>query len=266
MQIILGFTLAALISWLAYRAHALDTSGLRAAVVLGGVVFASGGFIWSAPLLVFFISSSLWSRIGARGNQKPVPAEGSRGRSARQVLANGGPSLLAAAVQMLHPDAVWTWWFHLGALAAVTADTWATEIGPLVPGPTRLITTGKKVPPGTSGGVSAAGTLAAGVGAASLGALASLPGWVEWRPVLVPGILLAGLTGSLVDSLLGASLQQIYICPECQEKTEHHGQHSCGHTLERIRGLPGMNNDTVNLICGLTGGTLSILILLIWIP
>ena len=67
-------------------------------------------------------------------------------------MANGGLGALIAMANALLPSPVWFYLFT-GVMATVTADTWATELGTLSKNPPRLITTGKPVAPGTSGGV-----------------------------------------------------------------------------------------------------------------
>ena len=61
MQLIYGFLLAVVISFLAYRAHSLDKSGAVAAAVMGTIIFGLGGWQWSILLLAFFITSSALS-------------------------------------------------------------------------------------------------------------------------------------------------------------------------------------------------------------
>jgi uncharacterized membrane protein len=141
----------------------------------------------------------------------------------------------------------------------VNADTWATELGVLSRAPPRLITTSKPVAPGTSGGLTAAGTLAALGGAALIGLVAAGFGLAAGQPFLSAAGLfllacLAGLLGSLFDSLLGATVQAIYYCDACGKETERHPLHSCGAPTRRLRGWRWMNNDWVNFISA-AGGT-----------
>ena len=66
-------------------------------------------------------------------------------------------------------------------------------------------------------------------------------------------VSLAGLTGSLVDSLLGATVQAIYYDPERDKETERKIIQSDGSPAAPVRGLVWMNNDMVNLISSICG-------------
>lgn len=268
MQFILIGILAAIgVSLLAYFAGSLNLSGALAAAVLGSLVFGAGGLRWAALLVVFFVSSSGFSRLFMR-QKRNLDEKFSRGsrRDAVQVLANGG---IAGAFVLLHlniPHAAWPWMAFAGSLAAVNADTWATELGVLSHSQPRLISTGQPVERGTSGGVTLEGTLAALSGSALIALLAVLlaPAGIP-RSIPVFGILLvSGLAGSLLDSLLGATVQAIYYCPACKKETERHPQHLCGGATSRLRGIPWLGNDWVNLACALSGGLVSAVFFLIW--
>jgi uncharacterized membrane protein len=143
------------------------------------------------------------------------------------------------------------WLAFAASLAAANADTWATELGVLNPHPPRLITHPTRVvEQGTSGGISLVGTLAAMAGAALIGLLAGVlsPDSNYWTTIII--VTLAGLLGSLFDSLLGATVQAIYHCPTCDKDTERFPLHSCGTPTIQIRGWKWMNNDWVNFACG----------------
>lgn len=252
-QILIGYSLGALIGYLALRAGALNTSGAWAAAIVGGAIFGFGGLGWAVLLLMFFVSSSALSR-AFRSRKAAIDEKYAKGaqRDWGQVLANGGLGALLAIAAALLPGQEWPWLAFIGAMAAVNADTWATELGVLNPTPPRLITTGKVVERGTSGGVSLAGYLAVMAASALLG-LAALPfstgSWLATLAVAVAG----GLAGSTLDSLLGASVQAIYYCPSCQKETERHPSHSCGSTTHHRRGWRWMDNDWVNFACSLAG-------------
>lgn len=260
LQFIAGLVLAIVISFLAWKTKNLSMSGAYAAAILGTIIFGLGGLAWAVLLLGFFISSSLLSR--AFGRHKASLAEkfskGSQ-RDAGQVMANGGVAGGMVLIGLLFPDSTWVWAAFAGALAAVNADTWATELGVLSRSLPVMIHTGKPVEKGTSGAISLAGTFSALSGAALIGGLAislwqgasalDLRGALLW----MAAISLAGLTGSLVDSFLGATIQAIYHCPSCHKETERHPTHTCGSPTSRLRGLAWMDNDLVNSICSLAG-------------
>jgi uncharacterized membrane protein len=142
-------------------------------------------------------------------------------------------------------------------MAAVNADTWSTELGVLSPVLPRLITSGKKVDRGTSGGITLIGTLAALGGAALIAMAAVIFAPAVERHSRMGIIMLAGLVGSLFDSVLGASVQAIYWCPACGKETERHPLHLCGTQTSQVRGWYWINNDLVNFACSLMGAILS---------
>ena len=263
-QLLVGLALGALIAALAWRAGALDRSGALAAALTGGLIFGLGGLPWAALLLVFFISSSLLSRAFARRkaavNEKY--AKGSR-RDWGQVLANGGLGTLLVLATLAYPEQSWAFIAYAGAMAAVNADTWATEVGAFSAPSPRLITTGKPVEAGTSGGVTALGYLAALCGAALIAVIAAIftpdSSWL----LLAAAVTLAGLAGSTFDSALGATVQGIYYCPTCQKETERHPRHSCGTPTAQVRGWRWLNNDMVNFACSSMGALVALLVWLI---
>lgn len=253
-QLVLGIILSLLISVLAWKSRALSKSGGAAAFGVGVLIFGLGGLAWSAVLLTFFISSSLLSRAFKR--RKHAFAEKFSKGSQRdwgQVLANGGLGALLILVYLIHPQLDWVWLAFCGAMAAVNADTWATELGVLSPHRPRRITNGELVETGTSGGISLSGYLAAAVGALLIGIVGYLSKPLDGGALFVWIILLSGLVGTTVDSLLGDTVQAIFYCPNCTKETEQNPYHRCGSTTERIRGWEWLNNDWVNFICSVVG-------------
>jgi uncharacterized protein (TIGR00297 family) len=283
-NLLAGLLLAVLIALAAWRARALNPQGALAAALLGTVIFGLGGLGWAILLMGFFVSSSLLSRL-FRQRKASLDEKFSKGsqRDAGQVTANGGIAGLFVLLHLLFPAAAWPWLGFAGALAAANADTWATELGVLSRETPRLITSGMPVERGTSGGVSRLGVLAATGGALVIALLAVLfwQGHILSLPSAAPAwlvrslgadlallsplkalaalawVTLCGLAGSLFDSLLGATVQAIYTCPNCQKETERHPLHTCGTPTVRLRGLPWMDNDWVNTFCTLAGGLLA---------
>ncbi len=258
MQILIGFLLAIVVAVLAWRLGSLSVSGALAAVVTGGLIFGLGGFPWALLLMTFFISSSGLTR-AFRKRKIGLEEKYSKGgkRDWGQVLANGGLGALLVIGYYIPPHHDWLWLAFAGAMAAVNADTWSTELGVLSPVMPRLITSGKQVESGTSGGITLVGTMAAWGGALLIGlAAAFFPASLNWAARL--GIIVVGgLIGSLFDSVLGATIQAIYWCPSCKKETERHPVHTCGSPTNQIRGWRWVNNDLVNFSCSVMGAIVS---------
>jgi len=262
MQIITGSILGVIIAFIAYRAHSLNKSGAYAAAVIGAIIMGLGGFQWAILLLTFFITSSLLSR-AFKSSKMGLNEKFSKGdeRDAGQVLANGGLPALIVLTNLLVSTPDFTWVCFAAALAAVNADTWATELGVLNPSQPRMITQFTiRVEKGTSGAISLFGTLASLLGAGAIALLASLYAQ-NW--VLFPIISFAGLAGSLLDSFLGATVQAMYYCPRDKKETEKHPLHSCGTETVQIRGWKWLNNDYVNIACGSFGAALALTLFLV---
>ncbi|MEW6406745.1 MAG: DUF92 domain-containing protein [Chloroflexota bacterium] len=260
MQLLFGFLLALLIAFLAYRAHSLDKSGAIAAIVVGTVIFGVGGWRWAVLLLTFFVTSSGLSR-AFKKHKQGLDEKYSKGheRDAGQVFGNGGVAALFALLHGFFPEAIWPWLGFAAALAAVNADTWATELGALNPSSPRMITNLQKVvEKGTSGGVSLIGTLAALAGSALIATLAVLLSPIPPITNYYLLITFSGLAGSLFDSLLGATVQAIYFCPKDQKETERHPLHTCGTKTIHLRGWSWLTNDWVNFACGAMGAIIAL--------
>ncbi len=157
LRLVGGILFSLAIGGLGYWRGALSASGVLGAVLVGTPTFAFGGWDWGLLLIAFFTSSSGLSRYRAQAKEHVAEkfAKGAR-RDLGQALANGGMGALLAVASFLWPSPLWFAAF-LGAMATVNADTWATELGVLSTRPPRLITTGRPVPAGTSGAVTALG-------------------------------------------------------------------------------------------------------------
>ena len=222
-----------------------------------GVLCAMAGWGWAVLVVALFASANTLSRYRRTTRIVRVGAtiEKLGERDAWQVAANGGLFTAAAIGSLIHPSPVW---FPLGAgaIAASAADTWATEIGTLSDRSPRLITTREVVPAGTSGGVTWAGTLAGIAGATFIALLALLTGW-GLRSALAA--LAGGITGSLIDSVAGATIQRRRWCDQCNRPTERL-VHNCGTISSPHGGWGWVNNDVVNAIGSLTGAVVGLIL------
>ena len=260
MQITLGLLFGILISIAAWRLGSLSVSGAIAAAITGGLIFSLGGFPWAALLLTFFVSSSALSKLFKR-QKIGLSEKFSKGnqRDWGQVLANGGLGTLLVVAYAIYPDADWIWAAFAGAMATVNADTWATEIGVLNPKKPRLITNWKMVEPGTSGGISFLGTLATLGGAVLIGLIGAAFSNLAAGWSIFLAATLGGVCGSFFDSFLGATVQAIYHCPQCDKETERHPFHTCETETIQTRGWRWLSNDMVNFLASVLGALVAVI-------
>ena len=255
MRLIAGAVASAIAAFGARKMRALSRTGAVAAFVVGTAAVVAG-WSWAALLLAYFAAATILSKAGEGTKAKRIGSIVDKGdeRDATQVLANGGIFALAAVAEStVHFPA----WFAIGmgALAASAADTWATEVGTLVGKEPISIISGRRVPAGTSGGITLSGSLAGVAGALFVAAGAALARW----PVTFTAVALGGIAGALSDSLLGATLQSRRWCDACEKGTERL-VHDCGSRTRRIGGVAAMDNDAVNAICSLVGALITLLL------
>ncbi|MFQ6112667.1 MAG: DUF92 domain-containing protein [bacterium] len=261
---LLGGTLSLVIALLSYRFRFLSFGGAVLAFFMGWVIFSLGRLPFSIPILVFFISSSLLSKVGRIEKMELSSlAEKSSRRDFGQVLANGVLPSLSLVIWYQFKKPFWCL-LYLVALASASADTWATEIGVLSNSLPRNILNFKKVQRGASGAVSFLGMSAALAGALIIGISALYAFRSEsiislgWRHILFLTII--GFIAQTSDSLLGASTQGQYLCVKCGQITERN-IHCSGFRTKLISGWKWINNDVVNFLSSLSGVLLGWIIL-----
>ena len=217
-------SLSVLLGLVAFKVRsATAAAALAGAAITASLMYGTASFPYLpwrtglTPVLVLLVMTSLATQAGRKRKERLGTAESKRGRAASQVAANLGVAALVSNqfVQSWVIDSGWvhariplTPFFVLGlaALAEAAADTVSSELGQVLSGHPRMITTLRRVEPGKDGAISLGGTLA-GMGAAGLvaaiGAWATHGGWltleVSWT---------AGVFGLFFDSLLGATLER----------------------------------------------------------
>jgi uncharacterized protein (TIGR00297 family) len=249
-QLIFGEFLSFIVCFLSFYFKFLHISGVFIVFLLGTIIFGFGGIPFALPILAFFILSSLLSRVGKK-RKKLIESvfEKTGTRDYAQVLANGLlPALIVLTIFYSRDNSLYL--IYLTAIAVAMADTWATELGIFSEHRPRLITSFKQVEHGTSGAVSLLGTLASILGSliiALTGIILINNFEIHIEYVAYFSIItLSGLSGSLIDSLIGATIQGQYQCKICMKTTEK--KVHCGSESVLIKGKAFFNNDLVNIV------------------
>lgn len=233
-----------IVAVLAYRASMLTKGGMVFTVFTGMLVGAAFGFFGLLLLGVFFVSSSLASKYRHREKRRAEEiVEKAGARDQWQVLANGGVAWALSVAMIIAPSPVWLYGFT-ASLAAAASDTWASELGVLAKRNPRSVLTFRRVEPGTSGAVSWYGTAMSFTGSLLITFVSFL--FVEMNGAVFLVVLVSGLIGSMVDTLLGATLQRKFRCVVCgkgTEKTVHHGK-----ATQYVSGIRWLGNDAVNFL------------------
>ncbi len=211
----------------ALAALVLITRAATPGAALTGAVFTAALWLQTPglhtalwPLLALLVLTFSATRFGRHRKEALGTAEARRGRTASQVAANLGVAALAgiplSAAHVFSPVAFGgraAMVAMLAAMAEATADTVSSELGQVLGGIPRMITNLRRVPAGTDGAISLAGTLCGSLAAAIL----VLVGYVALRHAGEIGLaglgfsgldavlaLAAGIAGTFIDSLLGA--------------------------------------------------------------
>ncbi len=203
---------------------ATPAAAFTGAAITASLMFSTATFPYQpwrtalVPVLAVFLLSFVATRLGREQKERLGTAERRQGRTAAQVAANLGVAAIASSefAQSWLADSGWfsragqapTLLFAVGlaALAEAAADTVSSEVGQVLGGQPRMITTLRKVEPGTDGAISLIGTLA-GMAAAVLVALAGTLA-LGGDPAMFWISCAGGVFGLFFDSLLGATLER----------------------------------------------------------
>lgn len=258
-------SVALFFSWVARRKKSLTPSGAKAACAVGYLSIWTGarGF----NLLVFYQIGTMATKYKKDLKAKidgTVATTGSQARGPGQVLAC---SLLSVTLGLIHgiccgaeapinykeaPLAAALSCAIVAHHATCLADTLASELGILNKAPPVLVTKPwKTVPAGTNGGVTPMGffwsALGGGIIGASTIALDKLAGLPQLN--ILPTLTFSstcGLVGSLLDSVLGATIQQTYYDPD--SKLVFQEEDTKPASVKLVNGLNILTNEQVNLV------------------
>lgn len=188
--------LIVVIGLITYLRKALDLFGSIFMIIMGIIIIFTAGANWLVLIFIFLILGLISTKYKHQYKKDIGVYEGTR--SLKNVISNGIVPFVMAAFG--------NYGGFIGSIATATADTLASEVG-VVEQP-RLITTMKKVPPGTDGGISIVGTAAGIIGAGVIGVSAYILGIFPDPFVTLKISIIAGTVGCFVDSILGAVLER----------------------------------------------------------
>eukprot|EP00762_Andalucia_godoyi_P004726 ANDGO_03632.mRNA.1 VTE6-related protein At5g19930 len=262
--LIATYVLAFLLAYGGYRKKSLSKTGAIAAFLVGALTMSTG-FEFGLALVLFFYSSSMMTKLHGRRKRHLEDGHKEGGqRNWEQVVAN---SLFACMLCILHrvsvpwktvqllresgaivdfvnPQFIWhsfVFTCFLGFYSCTNGDTWASEIGILFSKEPFLITGFRRVPRGTNGGVSIAGTLASIFAGVFIGLPFVLLYPSSWKLLILTAA--CSFLGSIFDSILGGLFQYSGYCPMkrivVNEPTPF-AQHVSGHAV--------LNNHQVNFL------------------
>ncbi|GFP95271.1 transmembrane protein 19 [Phtheirospermum japonicum] len=265
IQSLVAPAIAAAIAIRSYRKKSLDLSGAFTGFAVMAIHIAVN-YRFGAVLLVFFFTSSMFTKFGEDKKRK-VEADFKEGgqRNWIQVLFNSGIATLLVLVAWklvgsqdycLNSKESQLMTRLIGGIighyCCCNGDTWSSELGVLSDDQPRLITTFKPVRKGTNGGVTKTGLLAAVAGGSVIGLTFVILGFVTTnctfdialkQLLIIPVSALAGLCGSVIDSLLGATLQYSGFCTVRNKVVGKPGP-----TVKKICGVNILDNNAVNLV------------------
>jgi uncharacterized protein (TIGR00297 family) len=200
IAVIVGFSFG----FFAFRAKTADLSGLFSAALVGIILLVFAAPQWFLIMLSFFILGSSATRYKYSYKKRIGVEQGHSGaRGYRNVFANGIFAAAAAVLFGVFQQPVFIV-MYVGSVATAAADTLASEIG-VTGGIPFMITTLKKVPIGTNGGVTLRGETVALLGGFAVSLVAFLLNVITpWMMVICT---LAGFVGTNIDSLIGATLE-----------------------------------------------------------
>ena len=236
----------------AFRRRSVDAGGAAAGALVGTLIFVSGGPFFWLVLMAFFLSSTALGRFGGnKREQAEAIHEKSGRRDFVQVVANGGIGMISAVLFRLTGDPAWAVGFAV-SFAVASADTWGSEAGILSRGDPVSLLTLRPVPRGISGGVSVLGLAASLGGALFIAVIFAAENLAVARTptgfaALAVYVAACGFIGSIVDSLLGATLQAQYAVETGSAILITERPSTNGVRNRLVRGLALVNNDVVNL-------------------
>ena len=228
-----------LVLFISYKKKQLSISGYIGAVIMAILLYGFGGSSYIYPLVVFFITSSILSHF----DKENIKIKKSN-RNISQVYANGGVALFICIINhFYYHDLMYP--CFLASAAAANSDTWGTELGKMSNKNPIDIISGHETAPGTSGGITLIGTIGSILGSFVIGIVGHYF-YVSLNLLLL--VIISGFLSSIIDSILGSTVQARYISADGFIITEKYKK-----LFYLFTGSNKINNDIVNLYCTLSG-------------
>lgn len=264
----IGLVSSSLISYIAYKKSSLNISGLLAATILGTAIYFFGGLWFFNIMIAFFLSSSLLTKFKSTNkNSLDKLYEKGGKRDYIQVFINGGIGLILSIFYYIYNNPIFLLAYAV-SFGVATSDTWASEIGVLSKNEPLSILNLKPIEKGMSGGISILGTIFAFLGSGFIALVFFIAYTVIYNDI-IQGFtyflvcLIMGFVGSIIDSILGASIQAQYYCEEIESFTEKKAYKNKPNRL--VKGFAIINNDVVNLVSNLISTLLVLFLYLLMI-
>lgn len=191
----------------AWAIGGVSISGAIAGALVGVLILACAG--WPAWWLLgsTFLVTTIATKLGASRKSAMGIAEPKRGRrGAGGIVANTAVAAIAALLIAADPAAPTPRMMLAAALITAGSDSVASEIGKAWGRTTRVIWTGRRVPPGTDGAVSMTGTMAGMLSSFALSGAAAALALLNARAVA--SVALASVVASLLEGILAVTLER----------------------------------------------------------
>jgi len=247
------------------RRKSLDTFGAVIAFLVGFTLMMAN-FSFFAMLFAFYLSSTKLTKFKQDVKAKQDKEAEKKPRSFLNVLCNSLPAVICSLLYIMQVGCVETYvdlspnsksftssWLSvgvIGSISSVCADTWASEIGSAFNKYSCiLITNGKKVPPGTNGGISVIGIISSLLGGLFIGLVYCtfmLLFINKFNYQILITSTLSGLFGSVVDSIMGATIQY-----SGYDKVKGKVVSQPSLSVKHISGSNIISNHSVNLLSSL---------------
>ena len=222
------------------------SGGIAALWLFTCIGFFSKGFLPIGFITALFLLTGLVALATKKLKKKHAHKGDHSARKFKQILAVGLFSLVFLGIYRY--SGIWTFKliFYL-SLAEQFADSMASDIGSLTKGKNVSIMNFKTVEKGISGGVSVLGTASALFASFLIMVIPLAFGEIGVLTYFV--ISLIAFIGVMLDSVIGALFQSLYVCDMCNLKTEESVH--CGQSTRLIKGYRFVDNVSVNFITGL---------------